>query len=340
MAKVITLGEIMLRLSTQAYCRFPQASAFDACYGGAEANVAASLACFGHKTEFVTRLPDNPFGDAAVAALRRAGVGTAYVARGGTRLGLYFVETGVSVRGTNIVYDRAGSAMSEADDATFDWDSIFSGADWFHVTGITPALGPSAASLTEAALRAAKAHGVTVSMDLNYRKKLWRPDEAQAVMPRLMPYVDICIGNDDDIEMTLGLPPEANGMRGGILDAEGYRTVFHALSRKYGFRCMAAALTEFRSASENAWSACAYDGERFFTTGQYCVKLVDRIGVGDAFSAGLICGLLDGKDLPNALQFATAASALKHTVPGDFNLTTRKEVEAIAAGNTSGRANR
>lgn len=340
MAKVITMGEIMLRLSTPGYSRFLQAQSFDVCYGGGEANVAVSVANFGHEACFVTKIPKNPIGDCAVAALRKMNVGTQYIARGGDRLGIYFLETGASMRASNVVYDRANSAIAEAVPEDFDFDKIFEGADWFHFTGITPALGDRAATLTELACKAAKKHGLTVSVDLNFRKKLWSSEKAQKVMSNLMQYVDVCIGNEEDAEKVLGFKPGKTDVTGGELDLSGYQDIFRQMIDKFGFKYVVSSLRESYSASDNGWSACVYDGKEFYHSKKYAVRIVDRVGGGDSFAAGFICGLLDGKNMKDSLEFAVAASALKHTIPGDFNIVTREEVEKLAGGDASGRVSR
>ena len=312
MAKVITMGEIMLRLSTPNNEKFIQADEFDVCYGGGEANVAVSLANYGHDAEFVTAVPDNEIGECAVAALRKYNVGTKNIAKCGERLGIYYLESGSSMRPSKVVYDRAHSSISTATAADFDFDAIFEGADWFHFTGITPAVSDSAAVLTEEALKAAKKHGVKVSVDLNFRKKLWSSEKAQKVMKNLMQYVDVCIGNEEDAELVLGYKP-------GKTDVTSH------------------------SASDNGWSACIYsrDTKEFYHSKEYSIHpIVDRVGGGDSFAGGVICGMLDGKDFKAALEYGVAASALKHTIPGDFNLVSRKEVETLAGGDASGRVQR
>ena len=325
MAKVITMGEIMLRLSTPNNEKFIQADEFDVCYGGGEANVAVSLANYGHDAEFVTAVPDNEIGECAVAALRKYNVGTKHIAKCGERLGIYFLETGSAMRPSKVVYDRAHSSISTATEADFDFDSIFADADWFHFTGITPAVSDAAAELTEKALIAAKKHGVKVSVDLNFRKKLWSSAKAQKVMTNLMKYVDVCIGNEEDAELVLGFKP------------------FEQMVEKFNFEYCVSSLRVSRSASDNGWSACMYcrDTKEFYHSKEYHVHpIVDRVGGGDSFAAGVICGLLDGKDFRAALEYGVAASALKHTIPGDFNLVSRKEVETLAGGDASGRVQR
>ncbi|MFA5006784.1 MAG: sugar kinase [Candidatus Izemoplasmatales bacterium] len=340
MAKIVTLGEIMLRLSTPQTSRFVQADRFDVHYGGGEANVAVSLSRFGHHAVYVTKLPQHEIGQAALDALARYGVDTSRIVRGGDRIGIYFLETGASMRPSKVLYDRAGSAIALADPSEFDWDEIFAGADWFHWSGITPALGKKAADLTKAACQAAKRLGVTVSCDLNYRKKLWTPTQAQAVMKDLMSYVDVVVGNEEDAELTLGFKPKGTDVTKAHLDAEDYRRIFGEMRAAFGFRTVASTLRESFSASHNGWSAAMLQGDSFFVSTRYDIEpIVDRVGGGDAFSAGLIHGLLT-KTPQAALEFAVAASALKHTIPGDFNLVDAKEVEALAGGDASGRVQR
>ncbi|MBO4669863.1 MAG: sugar kinase [Lachnospiraceae bacterium] len=340
MGRIVTLGEIMLRLSTPGYERFMQAESFDVCYGGGEANVAVSLAGFGHEASFVTKLPANEIGDAAVSALRRYGVDTSDIVRGGDRVGIYFLETGASVRPSKVVYDRAHSAIAEAVPSDFDFEKIFEGAEWFHFTGITPAISDNAAEVTKAALIAAKKKGLTVSCDLNFRKKLWSSEKAQKVMTELMQYVDVCIGNEEDAEKVLGFKPAGTDVTKGDLALAGYEDIFKRMKERFGFRYVVSSLRESISASDNNWSASIYDGNEFYHSRTYKLHIVDRVGGGDSFAAGLICGLMDGKSGKEALEFAVAASALKHTIPGDFNCVTRNEVLALAGGDGSGRVQR
>ena len=341
--KVVTMGEIMLRLSTPGNERFIQADEFDVCYGGGEANVAVSLANYGYDTQFVTAVPDNPIGACAVAALRKHNVGTDFIAKSGERLGIYFLETGSAMRASNVVYDRAHSSISTASVDEFDFDAIFKDADWFHFTGITPAVSDAAIELTEAALKAAKKAGVTVSVDLKFRKKLWSSEKAQKVMTNLMQYVDVCIGNEEDAEKVLGFKAKETDVTKGELNLAGYEDVFNQMADKFGFKYIISSLRQSYSASNNGWSACIMDGKtrEFYHSRTYSVTpIVDRVGGGDSFAAGVICGLLDGKDMKQALEFGVAASALKHTIPGDFNLVTRAEVDNLAGGDGSGRVQR
>ena len=340
MSKIITLGEIMLRLSPEGQTRFVQADSFDVIYGGGEANVAVSCANYGHDAYFVTKLPTHEIGQSAVNALRRYGVHTDYIVRGGQRIGIYFCETGASVRPGKVIYDRAHSAIAEADAREFDFDAIMSGADWFHWSGITPAISPQAAEITRKACEAAKRQGVTVSVDLNYRKKLWTPQEAQAVMKPLMNYVDVCIGNEEDAELCLGFKPDAD-VTAGQTDAAGYEAIFRSMAQTFGFKYVISTLRKSFSASHNGWKALIFDGQTFYTSRRYdLLPIIDRVGGGDSFSGGIIHGLLTKSSPAEALEFAVAASALKHTVTGDFNLVSAAEVETLAGGDASGRVQR
>ena len=343
MARIVTMGEIMLRLSTPNNEKFIQADEFDINYGGGEANVAVSLANYGHDAEFVSALPKNPIGDAAIATLRKYNVGTKHISRSGERVGIYFLETGSAMRASNVVYDRAHSSISTAKADEFDFDAIFKDADWFHFTGITPAVSDSAAKLTEEALKAAKKAGVTVSVDLNFRKKLWSSEKAKRIMTNLMQYVDVCIGNEEDAEKVLGFKPGNTDVTAGELELNGYVDIFNQMCDQFKFKYVISSLRESFSASNNDWSACIMDGatREFYHSKKYHVTpIVDRVGGGDSFAAGLICGLCDKKDFKSALEFAVAASALKHTIPGDFNLVTREDVEGLAGGDGSGRVQR
>ena len=340
MSKIITLGEIMLRLSPEGQTRFVQADSFDVIYGCGEANVAVSCANYRHDAYFVTKLPTHEIGQSAVNALRRYGVHTDYIVRGGQRIGIYFCETGASVRPGKVIYDRAHSAIAEADAREFDFDAIMSGADWFHWSGITPAISPQAAEITRKACEAAKRQGVTVSVDLNYRKKLWTPQEAQAVMKPLMNYVDVCIGNEEDAELCLGFKPDAD-VTAGQTDAAGYEAIFRSMAQTFGFKYVISTLRESFSASHNGWKALIFDGQTFYTSRRYdLLPIIDRVGGGDSFSGGIIHGLLTKSSPAEALEFAVAASALKHTVTGDFNLVSAAEVETLAGGDASGRVQR
>jgi len=340
MKKIVTLGEIMLRLSTPGFSRFVQSDNFDVVYGGGEANVAVSLANYGLETYFVSKLPKHEIGQSAVNALRQFGVNTDYIARGGDRVGIYFLETGASMRPSKVIYDRAHSAIAEASEADFDFDEIFKGKDWFHFSGITPALSDAAAKLTEKALIAAKKNGVTVSVDLNFRKKLWTAEKAQSVMRPLMQYVDVCIGNEEDAEKVLGFKPSETDVTKGDLSVEGYAQIFKEMKEMFGFKTIVSSLRESHSASDNGWSAVLYDGENFIQSRKYQIRIVDRVGGGDSFASGLIYGLITGMSSEDALNFAVSASALKHTIPGDFNHVSLEEVLTLVNGDASGRVQR
>lgn len=339
-AKVVTFGEIMLRLSTPGYQRFIQADSFNITYGGGEANVAVSLANFGLEVCFVTKLPHNPIGQSAVNHLRRFGVNTDCIAYGGQRLGVYYLETGGSQRPSQVIYDRAGSAIAEAKPGVFDWRKILNGASWFHVTGITPTLSKSAAEITLQACTAAKELGVTVSCDLNYRKKLWSREKANRVMSELMKYVDISVGNEEDADQVFGIKAPASDVEKGLLDEKGYQDVARQLQCKFDLAGVAITLRESYSASRNGWSGLLYDGKNCFRSRKYDIHIVDRVGGGDAFASGIIFGYLQKWSPQDIVEFATAASCLKHTVPGDFNMVSTEEVKKLAEGGESGRVQR
>ena len=340
MSKIVTLGEIMLRLSPKGNYRFVQSDSFQVIPGGGEANVAVSLANYGHASYFVSKLPAHEIGQIAVNGLRRYGVNTDYIVRGGDRVGLYYAETGASMRPSKVIYDRANSSIAEADPADFNFDEIMEGADWFHWSGITPAISDKAAELTRLACEAAKRHHVTVSVDLNFRKKLWTSEKAIAVMRPLMKYVDVCIGNEEDAQLCLGFKPDAD-VEGGKTDAEGYYGIFKGMMKEFGFKYVVSTLRESFSATHNGWKALIYDGKEFYQSKHYDINpIIDRVGGGDSFSGGLIHGMLTYKDQTKALEFAVAASALKHTIPGDFNVVSTSEVESLAGGNANGRVQR
>jgi 2-dehydro-3-deoxygluconokinase len=332
----------MLRLSPPGHERFLQSPRFQATFGGTEANVAVSLATFGLESYYVTRLPAHDIGTAAVRALQAEGVRTQFVLRGGDRIGVYFTEAGASQRPSAVIYDRARSAISEMEPGSVPWREVLSGAAWFHCTGITPALGPKAAACTREALESAKASGARVSLDLNYRRKLWSEAEAQRVMRPLMAFVDLVIANEEDIQSVLGLEVAGTDVTKGALDLEGYRGVSERVAREFGVSQVAITLRESRSASENGWSGVLFEaaGGVFHRSQQYDITVVDRLGGGDSFAAGLIYGLITGRPADAALRFAVAASALKHTIPGDFNRVTVAEVDRLAGGDASGRVQR
>lgn len=314
--KVVTLGEIMLRLSTPDFKRFVQADTFDITYGGGEANVSAALCNYGLNGTFVTKVPNNPIGQAAINHLRRYGVDTQFIARGGERLGIYFLETGASMRASQVVYDRAGASIADVDASEFDFDKILDGASWFHTTGITPALSDKAAALTEAALKAAKAKGITTSIDLNYRKKLWSKEKAREVMTKLCQYVDVCIGNEEDADTTLGFKAANTDVTKGELHLDGFKDVFKQMKEKFGFKFIASSLRESHSASDNGWSALVYDGSEFYHTKQYNVRIVDRVGSGDSFASGLIYGLVTGMPMAEAARIWSSSFCTEAYYPG------------------------
>jgi 2-dehydro-3-deoxygluconokinase len=340
--KVVTFGELLLRLSPNDSERLLQSPSLVATFGGGEANVAVSLAHFGLESHFVTRLPSNPVGDAACRALRGEGVSLESVQRGGSRMGIYFAEKGASQRPALVVYDRAPSAMSELEPGTIPWAEVLRGATWFHTTGITPALGPGPAEHTRAALATARELGVTVSLDLNYRRKLWSESDAQRVIGSLVRHVDLLVANEEDLQTALGLEMPRVDVARGRLDADAYRAAAERVVAEHGVRQVAITLRESLSASENGWSAVLYDGpsNTLHRGPRYVIHLVDRIGGGDGFAAGLIFAQLDGRPLDQALRFAVAASALKQTIPGDFNRVSVAEVERLAAGDEGGRVRR
>ena len=340
MKKVVTFGEIMLRLSPNGYYRFLQTDQFQATFGGGEANVAVSLANFGLESVYVTKLPDHAIGQAAVNSLRYFGVDTSKISRGGDRIGIYYMEKGASQRGSVCIYDRKHSSIQEASLDDFDWDEIFDGADWFHFTGITPALGQNLVEICKIACQKAKERGITVSCDLNYRGKLWSRQEANAAMSELVKNVDVCIANEEDAKDVFGIESENTDITGGKLNKEGYKSVAKQLAEKFGFSKVAITLRSSISANDNDWAAMLYDGNDYHFSKEYHLHIVDRVGGGDSFGAGLIYSLVTGKDSKSAIEFAVAASALKHSIEADFNRVTVKEVEKLAGGDGSGRVQR
>jgi 2-dehydro-3-deoxygluconokinase len=338
--KIITFGELMLRLAPEGYYRFVQAGQFGATYGGGEANVAVSLAQFGLDAALVTKLPAHELGQAAVNKLREFGVDTSAIVRGGKRIGIYFLEKGASQRPSKVIYDRAGSAIAEAEPVDFDWDRIFSGASWFHFTGITPALSDPLADICLEALKAARAKQLTVSCDLNYRKNLWSREKAGQVMSRLMPLVDLCIANEEDAADVFGIQAPNTSVSSGKINREGYQEVAKTLADRFGFKQVAITLRESLSANDNNWAAMLYHGKEYFFSKKYALRIVDRVGGGDSFGAGLIYGYLQGFPPQETLEFAVAASALKHSIEGDFNHVSVEEVLKLAQGDGSGRVQR
>ena len=339
--KAVTFGELMLRLAPEGYLRFVQADKFTVTFGGGEANVAVSLANYGVDAAFVSKLPNNDIGQAAVNSLRRFGVDTGKIVRGGDRIGIYFLEKGASQRPSKVIYDRAASAIALAKREDFDWDKIFDGVDWFHFTGITPALSDSAAEITMDALKAAKAKGITVSCDLNYRKKLWSKAKAKEVMTSLMPYVDVLIANEEDSADVFGIKADDTDISKGALNKEGYKSVAKKLVDAFGFKYVAITLRGSISANDNKWSAMLYNGKDYFFSKEYMIHIVDRVGGGDSFGGGLIYGMLNFKEnSQKVIEFAVGASCLKHSIEGDYNMVSVDEVLKLIEGDGSGRVQR
>ena len=340
MAKIITFGEVMLRLAPNGYYRFFQDDQMQATFGGGEANVAVSLANFGLDAAFVTKLPMHDIGQAAVNSLRYFGVDTSLITRGGERVGIYFLEKGASQRASKVIYDRAYSAIGMAEPKDFDWQNIFAGAEWFHFTGITPALGENVAAVCLMACQAARELGVKVSCDLNFRKNLWTSREAGETMGHLMPYVDVCIANEEDAEKVFGIRAAGTDVSGGRLNHDGYKDVAKQLADRFGCSHVAITLRTSISANDNKWAAMLYDGAGYYFSKSYDVHIVDRVGGGDSFGAGLIYGLYTGMTAEGALEFAVAASCLKHSVEGDYNRISVAEVTNLAGGDGTGRVQR
>lgn len=338
--RIVTFGEIMLRLSPEGYYRFVQANTFGVTYGGGEANVAVSLSNYGMDAAFVTKLPKNEIGQAAVNNLRQFGVDTKYIARGDGRMGIYFLEKGASQRASKVIYDRANSTIALATKEDFDWDKIFDGADWFHFTGITPALGDNVAEICMEACKKAKEKGLKISCDLNYRKKLWTREKAGEVMGKLMPYVDVCIANEEDAGDVFGIRAENTDITGGKLNHEGYRSVAEQLAKRFGFEKVAITLRTSITANDNDWAGMLYDGKDCYFSKSYRMHIVDRVGGGDSFGGGLIYAILSGKTPEQIINFAVAASCLKHSIEGDMNMVSAQEVETLAGGDGSGRVQR
>ena len=340
MKRVITFGEIMLRLAPEGYYRFVQAEKYGATFGGGEANVAVSLANFGVDAVFVSKVPKHEIGQACVNSLRRFGVDTDEILRGGDRLGIYYLEKGASQRPSKVIYDRAGSSISQATKDEFDWDDILEGADWFHFTGITPALGDNVAEICLEAVKAARAKGITVSCDLNYRNKLWSKEKAGEVMGELCKYVDVCIANEQDADDVFGIKARNTDVTSGKVDHEGYKDVALQLKERFGFKKVAITLRGSISANDNDWAGMLYDGSDFYFSRTYPVHIVDRVGGGDSFGGGLIYACLNDYSGQDAINFAVAASCLKHSIEGDYNMVTVDEVKKLAGGDASGRVQR
>ncbi len=338
--RVVTFGELMLRLAPEGYLRFLQADALQATFGGGEANVAVSLANFGTDVSFVTKLPTHEIGQAAVNSLRRFGVDTTHIIRGGERIGIYYLEKGASQRPSKVIYDRAGSSIACVDGSEFDWDAIFSGVGWFHFTGITPALSDALASICLQACLIAREKGIVISCDLNYRNKLWSRERAGQVMSKLCEYVDVCIANEEDAADVFRIHATGTDVAGGKLNDEGYQDVAEQLVSRFGFSRVAITLRESHSANDNRWGAMLYDGKDCYFSKKYDVHIVDRVGGGDSFGAGLIYAMMNGYGPKESIEFAVAASCLKHSVEGDYNMATVEEVRKLAEGDGSGRVQR
>ncbi len=340
MSRIVCFGEIMLRLNPEGYRRFVQVEEMEATYGGGEANVSVSLANYGHDAAYVTKLPEHEIGQSAVNSLRRYGVDTSLIVRGGPRVGIYFCEKGASQRGSKVIYDRAGSSIALAKREDFDWDKILDGADWFHFTGITPAIGGELPEICLDALKKCREKGITVSCDLNYRGKMWTREKAGEVMSKLVPYVDVCIANEEDAADVFGIRAEGTDVAGGKLNKEGYVSVAQQLMDRFGCKKVAITLRGSISANDNNWAGMLYDGEKACFSKNYLIHIVDRVGGGDSFGGGLIHALLKGWDNQSVIEYAVAASCLKQTIEHDYNLVSEKEVLALAGGNATGRVQR
>ena len=340
MKKVVTFGELMLRLAPEGYLRYVQSDKFEATFGGAEANVAVSLANYGLDVAFVSKLPEHEIGQMAVNSLRKFGVDTSKITRGGARVGIYYCEKGASQRPSKVIYDRAYSAIAMASKSDFDWEKIFDGVSWFHFTGITPALSDEVAEITLEALKVAKEKGITTSCDLNYRKKLWTKEKAGTVMGELCKYVDYCIANEEDAKDVFGIVSDGSDIDSGKLNHEGYIDVAKKLTDRFGFKGVAITLRESKSANDNDWSAMLYTDNNAYFSKKYSMHIVDRVGGGDSFGGGLIYSLLSGSNAQESIEFAVAASCLKHSIEGDYNMVSVAEVKNLAGGDASGRVQR
>lgn len=340
MSRIVCLGEIMLRLNPEGYLRFVQADCFKVTYAGGEANVAISLAQYGHDAVYVSKVPAHEIGQCAVNALRRFGVDTHWMLRGGARLGIYFVEKGASQRGSKVIYDRTNSSIALSKRSEYDWDSILNGADWFHFTGITPALGGDLPQICQDALLVARKKGIIVSCDLNYRAKLWSREQAKATMEQLMPYVDVCIANEEDAKNVFGIAAPETDVQTGHLNHAGYISVAKQLSERFGVKKVAITLRSSVSANDNMWAGMLFENGSACFSKTYPIHIVDRVGGGDSFGGGLIHALLKGFSQQEAVDFAVAASCLKQTMEGDFNLLSEAEVLSLVEGNASGRVQR
>ena len=340
MKKAVTFGELMLRLSPEGYLRFLQSERYQATFGGAEANVAVSLANYGIDVAFVTKLPEHEIGQSVINSLRKFGVDTSKIVRGGERVGVFYCEKGASQRPSKVIYDRAYSAIAMANKEDFDWDKIFDGVSWFHFTGITPALSDELVEICEEALNVAKTKGITISCDLNYRKKLWTKEKAGEVMAKLCKYVDYCIVNEEDAKDVFGIEADNTDIYGGKLDRDGYISVAKKLTDKFGFKGVAITLRESKSANDNDWSGMLYTNGQAYFSKKYSIHIVDRVGGGDSFGGGLIYSLLNDYTPQQAIEFAVAASCLKHSIEADYNMVSVAEVQNLAGGDASGRVQR
>lgn len=338
--KAVFFGELLMRLATKRFERFVQANEFEIGYTGAEANAAVSLANYGLPAYVVSVVPDTEIGQACINYVRRFGVNTDFIKRGGKRLGTFYLETGASQRPSKVIYDRAGSSITELKTGQIDWDAVFTGKNWFHWSGTAPALSDSMAAVTKEACIAAKKHGLTVSCDLNYRRKLWSPEKARQIMTDLMQYVDVLIGNEEDSALVLGVEAKGVDVYKGALDVERYKEVASQMHKQFGFKYVATTLRESISASENGWAALLSDGRQCYLSKSYRMWIIDRVGGGDSFSGGLIYGMLTGMSSQQAIDFAAAASCLKHSIHGDFNHVSKEEVMALLGGDASGRIQR
>lgn len=339
--RVVAFGELMMRLNPIGTERFAQADRFEVRYTGAEANAAVLLSGLGHRTDLVSRVPESDLGQACINFFRRFGVGTDHVARGGERLGIFFIEAGAAQRPSKVIYDRGQSAFRDMRSGDLDWDGILADADWLHFSGTAPASGAGVRTILTEGLAVAKRRGVTVSCDLNYRAKLWSPKEAEAAMRELMTFVDVLIGNEEDAERVFGVKAGRSRITQGEIDVASHQEVAARLVSMFGVRYVATTLRTSRSASDNRWMGMLFDGTTHFQSRSYdIVPVVDRVGGGDAFAGGLIHGLLEGLDGQRCVEFATAASCLKHSIPGDFGLLSLAEIETLLAGDASGRVQR
>lgn len=337
MRKVVTFGEIMLRLAPEDYMRLVQANKLEVAFGGSEANVAVSLENFGIPSLFVTKVPPNAMGQAAINSMRRYGVDTSHIVKGGERLGIYFLEKGASQRGSTVVYDRAHTAISDAVETDFDWEQIFEGADWFHFSGITPALSTNLVAICKKACKVAKVKGISISCDLNYRKNLWTVDAAAKVMCELMHYVDVCIINEEHARTVLGVELDKDG---DSLEAKDYEEIARQLTKMYSFKQVALTLRQTVTATDNYLGAMLYQEDKCYFSKRYLMHIVDRVGGGDAFAAGLIYSLLQSHNPKDTVEFACAAACLKHTIEGDYNQVSVEEVAALTRGSLVGRVQR